>query len=202
VSKNAPQRISRRHALNDKELAFVRIYSAFGGQNAAEAYRRSHLAEDEDGNWYEHDKRGEPRLDRPVDAKAASKRAAALLAQDHISGYLEEMKLGAGDHARQQLADAVLFTDDTTALKAAEKVLADEDKLGFRDAVQKWAEVMVAIGTEVVVPLPDGREAVVPLGSLFPQYATAMPPVDVIEKTIRTLQAFKEQVERGSADAA
>lgn len=190
MSKKNTQRISKRHALTDKELSFVRIFSAFGETNAAEAYRRSHLGQDDDGNWFELRQNGELREDKPVNPANASKKAAALLVQPHISGYLEELKQAAGDSARQQLADAVLFTDDSTALKAAEKVLADEDKLGFRDAVEQWAEIMVAIGTEVVVPVPGGGEVVFPLGQLFPQFAASRPPAEAIEKTIRTLQAY------------
>jgi hypothetical protein len=194
------QRISKRHALSNDELLFVRIYSAFGEQDAAEAYRRAFLTQNDDGDWFEQTKKGEIRLDKPVDAKKAHTRAAALLAKPHILAYIEELKAGAGDAARQVMADAVLFTDDATALKAAEKVLADEDKLGFRDAAEKWAEIMCAIGTEVVVPVPGGGEIVFPLGELFPSYREAKPPRDVIEKTIRSLEQYRDA--RDAEDAA
>jgi hypothetical protein len=193
------QRISARHALSTDELMFVRIYSAFGEQNAAEAYRRAFLLEDDDGGWFEKTKKGVIREDKPVDPKSASTRAARLLSQDHIKGYIAELKQGAGDAARQQLADAVLFTNDATALKAAEKVLADEDKLGFRDAVERWAEIMCAIGTEVVVPVPGGGEVSFPLRDMFPTYAEALPPQDVIEKTIKTLEVFRDAGKVGEA---
>ncbi len=184
--------ISSRHALTEQELAFVRIYSAFGHTNATEAYRRAYLGQDDDGNWFDLSRTGDLRTDKPVTAKAAQNRAAALIRQDHIAAYIAELKGQAGDHARQTLTDAVLFTKDQTALKAAEKVLQEEDKLGFRDAVEQWGEILAAIGTEVVVALPDGREAVVPFGRLFPTFEGATPPPDVITKTIKTLEAMRD----------
>lgn len=190
AARKRTTRISHRHALDSDELMFVRIFVAFGKQNAAEAYRRAYLAKNEEGNWFLRDKKGDPRLDKPVDANTASKKATALLKQDHIAGYIAELDQGAGDAARQTLTDAVLFTDDQLSLKAAEKVLADEDKLGFRDAVELWAEVMCALGTEVVLAV-DGAEVVVPLKAMFPQYADAIPPLDVLDKTIRTLEAYR-----------
>jgi RNase P subunit RPR2 len=56
------------------------------------------------------------------------------------------------------MADQVLFGDDQASLRAAQYVLADEDKLGFRDAVERYAEIMTEIGAEVVVPLPSTIE--------------------------------------------
>lgn len=182
--------ISKRHALDDRELKFVRTYSAFGEKNAAEAYRRAFLVE-LGGKWYEPDAKGAADPSREVDAREANKRSQALKKLDHIQGWVEELRGAPGDHARQVLADAVLFTSDATAIKAAEKVLADEDKLSFREDVEYWAEVMCAIGTEVVLEV-NGAEVTVPLKALLPQFADATPPDDVIDKTIRTLEMYRD----------
>jgi len=50
--------------------------------------------------------------------------------------------------------------------------------------------VMCAIGTEVVVDVPGGGQVIMPMKALFPQYAEALPPDDVVKKTIKTLQQF------------
>jgi hypothetical protein len=201
MAKPLKRRISNRHALLDSELAFVRIYTAFGETNAPEAYRRAYLAEGEDEQWYPRTRTGEADMEKaPVDNRTCYRKAQALLATDHINSYIAELKDSTGDLARQQLADTMLFTDDKLSLAAAERVLEDEDKLGFRDAVEQWAEIMCAIGAEVVVPAPGGGEVIVALRELFPHYSESMPPADVIQRTILSLQDY--HAARVAADAA
>lgn len=182
--------ISKRHALDERELKFVKTYSAFGEKNAGEAYRRAYLVKINDV-WYDTDPKGAADLTRPVNPRTANKRAEALKKLAHIAGWIEELRAPPGEHARQILTDTALFGDDGIALKAAEQVLKDEDKLSFRDDVEWWAEIMCAIGTEVVVQI-GGAEVTVPLKSLFPQFAEATPPAAVIDKTIRTLEMYRD----------
>lgn len=174
-------RINPKHALTLEELQFCKVYLAFGEKNAAEAYRRAfHANEERDGP--------------PPPPKECSKRAARLLAQDYITAYIEEIQKTVSDHARQALADQVMFGDDTVARRAAERIFEMEDKLGFRDAAEKWAEVMCAIGAEVVYPLDGGHEIAFPLKAMFPQYSEALPPESVLTKTIKSLQAYRAKV--------
>jgi len=188
------RRISNRHALLDNELVFVRIYVAFGQENAPEAYRRAYLAYDNDSEqWYPKAANGNPELTKPpIDPRACYRKAKTLLDQAHVQAYIAELQESAGDLARQQLADTMLFTDDSLSMKAAERVLDDEDKLGFRDAVEQWAEIMCAVGAEVVVPVPGGGETVFALRELFPSYKDAAPPIAVIQKTIESLNDFAD----------
>jgi hypothetical protein len=74
--------------------------------------------------------------------------------------------------------------------QAANAILEQEDKLGARDAYEHWAQIMCAIGTEVVLEVPGKGEVVVPLKALFPQFAEALPPDEVVRKTIKTLEEF------------
>jgi hypothetical protein len=192
-------RISVRHALTEKEFDFCRIYAAFGEKNASEAYRRSHCVQVGE-MWYEKDSKGEPigvwndegKLGSGhLDAKAVSKQATLLLKRDHIASFMEEIRNPTGDHARGALSDQVLFAgDDGQRLKAAQRVLDDEDKLGFRDAADAWAERMCAIGAEIVVPVPGGGEVVFHGKEMFPRYAEALPPRDVLVKTMKSLDAY------------
>jgi hypothetical protein len=145
--------VSTKHALNEPELRFCRAYLALGKKNASEAYRRSHLLYYR-GAYYDTDDKGE-RSGDPVKAKDVGRRAGLLLRQDHIQRYLAELEAPTSDHARSAMADQVLFGDEQSSLRAAQHVLADEDKLGFRDAVERYAEIMCEIGAEVVVPLPS-----------------------------------------------
>jgi hypothetical protein len=131
--------ISARHALNESEFKFCKAYSA--GLNAPEAYRRAFVAEVEE---IAPEKR----------TKEVSRRARALLKQDYIERYLEEIGHPAGERARAVLTDQALFGSEASSRKAAEKILADEDKLGFRDAVERFLEIMVEVGADVEVPLP------------------------------------------------
>jgi hypothetical protein len=172
------RKISAKHALTKEELDFCKKYLA--GLPAATAYRRAFFPKLDDGD---------PEL---PDSKKRSQRAHDLLKQDYIKRYLTEVgEAAAGDNARTLLAERALFDDDRMA---AEKILEQEDKLGMQDAFERWAEVMCAIGTEVVVPVPGGGEVVFPLREMFPRFAEALPPVDAIEKTIRTLEDYRAKL--------
>lgn len=172
-------RINPKHALTIEELNFCKVYLAFGEKNAAEAYRRSFFA---------------GRVKEAPPPKECSKQATRLLSQDYIAAYIAEIQKTVSDHARQTLSDQVMFGDDGVARRAAEMILADEDKLGFRDAAEKWAQIMCAIGAEVVYPLDAGHEIAFPLKAMFPQYTSALPPKDVLTKTINSLEGYLQKV--------
>lgn len=191
-----PNQISVRHALDPDELEFCRIYAAFGYQNHTEAYRRAFFPKirDETGKRVEH-----PEMPTAKNVNAAARR---LLDTAHIQAYLEELRTSTGEIARDVLRDHAQFGDDQASARAAIKILEQEDKLGARDATLQWAELMCAIGTEVVVPLPGGSEVSVPFSTMLPQYADAMPPADVLTKTIRALEAYRDaQAAKDTDDA-
>jgi len=169
--------ISPKHALTTQEREFCKKYVAFGKRNAPEAYRRSFLT-DEEGNVTR------------VAPKEVSRRVKVLLKHDYITAYIDEIDRPPSDHAREVLAEQVLFGEDATARRAAEQILQQEDKLGFRDATEKWAEILCAIGAEVVVPLEDGSEVTAPLKAMFPKYKDALPPEDALRKTIQSLDQY------------
>jgi hypothetical protein len=196
MPKQLKRRISNRHALIGNELMFVRIYVAFGEDNAPEAYRRAYLSyNDDDELWYPRKANGDGDFTKtPLDPKQCYRKAKALLDADHIQSYIAELRESAGDLARQQLSDTMLFTDEKLSMQAAERVLDDEDKLGFRDAVEQWAEIMCAVGAEVVVLLPDGTESVTPLRNLIPAFKDSAPPRDVIERSILSLQDYRDRL--------
>jgi hypothetical protein len=183
------RRISPRHALTAEEFDFIKKYLAFGKKNGPEAYRRAFLVVGADGHWYARGPKDEPAGD-PLTAGEIGKKAAALLAKDYIADFLDELDRPTGDHARDVLAEEVMFGDDRSRIKAVERVLDDEDKLGFRDAVDQWAERMCAIGTEVVIPLPGGGEVSFPLREMFPRFAEALPPRETLEKTMKSLDQY------------
>ena len=141
-----PRRILARHALTIEELDFCKHVAA--GLNYTEAYRRSHFKDPETGRY----RKGNPDIPEP---KTANREAKQLLDQEHIQAHLEELKNTAGEHARLVLEDQAKFGVDSSARSAAEKILAAEDKMGFRDAVSQWASIIAEIGADIVVPLPD-----------------------------------------------
>lgn len=153
--------INPRHALTEDEERFCRIFAAFGFANRSEAYRRAYLVPIGD-EWYRREEvvrveDGSLRAAkgaRPLSPKQVEKLSAALVAKQHIAAYLEELRKPTSDHARQVLADQVLFGDATAARRAAERILELEDKLGFRDAAMQWAHIMCEAGATVAVPLP------------------------------------------------
>jgi hypothetical protein len=191
------------------------MYLALGGKNAAEAYRRSYLLQEEAG-YFRRGPKGE-RVGAPLTTKQVSKEANALLKRDHIQDYIKELSVSTSDAARETLADQVRFGDSQESLRAANRILDDEDKLGFRDAAEMWADIMCEVGTEVVVPIPGHVEAdvycphcfeqhhvklpieaTVPMESMFPQYAekrakaeVAAPEAgqEVVRKSRRTSEA-------------
>jgi hypothetical protein len=181
----AHQTVSSRHALSDQEFDFCKRHLA--GLPAATAYRRAFLKETGTGATFASLDANGNGVGPELDSKEVSRRASTLLKQDYIKAYLAEIANPAGDHARGVLLEKALFEGDRMA---AQTILDQEDKLGARDAYEHWATVMCAIGTEVVVDLPGGGEAVVPLKGLFPQFADALPPPDVVRKTIATLEAY------------
>lgn len=183
-------KISARHALTQKELDFCRIYAGFDFSNPSEAWRRAFhpdLHDSETGAYHP-----DPSCPKPA---SVAKRVAALLDKAHIQAYLAELKGDASDRARGVLAEQAHFGEGADAQRAAMKILESEDKLKFRDAVENWAEILCAIGTEVVVPLPGGGEVAFPFREMFPRYAEALPPVDVLRKTEQTLREYRESLE-------
>ncbi len=186
-SRARPSVISTKHALTPMERDFCKIYAAFGNTNHTEAYRRSFFAD--------------PKLaEKMPPPKKLSSIAGQLLRQPYIAAYIAEISKPASTNARTVLTDQVLFGDEAIAGKAAIKIFDQEDKLKFRDAVEQWCEHMVEIGTEVVVPLPGGEEVAFPLRAMFPQFADALPSVEVLDKTIAALSDYKAEVERREAD--
>lgn len=134
------------------------MFLAFGKRDAAEAYRRSFLRKNARGEWVDSPRGSGLPMDQVNTAevlspKDCSKRASALLRQQHIQDTLAELERSPSELARKTLADQLLFGTEREKTKAVERVMAEEDKLGFRDAAEKWAEIMCDIGAEVVVPL-------------------------------------------------
>jgi hypothetical protein len=173
-------RISYRHALTPQEFDFCKIYVAFGESNHTEAYRRAFLTRIKGGAFVEPEHIGmtseELNVLPPVSPKEATRRAKQLLKQDHIIQYIAEIGKPASDHARGVLSEQAMFGDAQASRKAAEEILKQEDKMGFRDAVERWAEILCEIGAEIEVPLPTscpncghGLSATAPLGEMFKQ---------------------------------
>lgn len=156
--------ISVRDALTPDEEKFCRVYLGFKGKNKGEAYRRAFYVLHR-GEYYEPAQctsADEPREgETPADARLATKRAETLLKQAHIQSYITELSASTSEHARQTLAREVISGDSSTELKAAQEVLKQEDKLGFRDAALLWAQIMCEVGAEVVVELPERFQRVV-----------------------------------------
>lgn len=159
----ARAKISAKHALTAKEKDFCKIYVAFGLKNGPEAYRRSYCIERADGTYAapigdyinihsisDDDLKALPGLD----PKEISKKVQGLLKQSYIAAYIEEIGRAPGDHARDVLGDQARFGSPGEARRAAEVILKEEDKLGFREAVDRWAEILMEIGAEIEVPLP------------------------------------------------
>lgn len=169
--------LSKRHACTEEELEFCHAYVA--GLKATESYRRFMRAEIE--KW-------EGKHNKAMPNKEMARRAYYLLSQDHIKGYLKELEGQApGDLARATLTELASLKQDRAA---AEKILEQEEKIGFKTGQERWAAIMCAIGTEVVVPLPGGGEIAFPLGSMFPQFQDASPPAEAVEKTIKSLDQW------------
>jgi len=198
------QRISVRHALLPEELDFCRRYVAFGGNDPEEAYRRSHLVRGSgsirgpasEAGWCDRGEDGLP-FGEPLTTSEVKKRVKALLKKRHINDFIHELEQSGSEHARQNLVDAVVFGDPASQAKARDQILAQEDKLGFRDAVEQWAHIMCSIGTEVVVPLPNGTEASVPLARLMPEEIDCKAPEEARKKTAKALREFADVLEEG-----
>lgn len=174
-------KISAKYALSHNEIEFCKIFVAFGLTNHTEAYRRSFLTFRADSTYCEAPVPGlsddELKKLESLLPKEINRRAKQLLKQDYIQAYLTEIARPAGEHARSVLADQARFAANPgDARRAAEQILASEDKLGFRDAVEHWAEIMCEIGAEIEVPLPaecphcgKGLYAAAPMSEMFPK---------------------------------
>lgn len=168
-----------RAALTPEELKFCEVYAGFGEKNAPEAYRRSHLAKLR-GAYYDPDwvvieggkvvglvdsGDGPP---APVGPKDIQRRLKTLLAQEHVQDYLKVLRRSPGDAARAELGEQVrMAPTEQLRRSAAEKILADEDKLAFKSGVQRWAEILCEIGAEIVVPCKKHGEHAVPFSKMF-----------------------------------
>lgn len=150
--------IAVRNVIEPEELRFCQIYLAFGERDASEAYRRAFCRRNKQGHWVEVGRNIELTKEEindlePMDVGTAAKRSSYLLKQRHIQEALAEIKKSPSEHARQTLANQILFGTEREKAKALELVLKEEDKLGLRDAAELWAEVMCEIGAEVIFPL-------------------------------------------------
>lgn len=154
----AKSRIAIRNVIDPDELRFCQIFLAFGEKDRTEAYRRAFRRKNHKGEWIDIPRAAELTADELraaplLNANTANERSKALLKIKHIQDTLEELKGSPADHARQTLVDNILFGSSTEKKDAIKQIFADEDKLGFRDANVKWAEIMCDAGAEVVVPL-------------------------------------------------
>lgn len=170
------RRVSARYALTTDEREFCRRHLAFGEAQRQESYRRTFLIQHE-GKWYDRDSHGGPNLDKRRMGDEITKLVDSLLGREHIQAYIEELKKPASEHARDALADDVRFGKGREKLSAATKILEQEDKLGQRDAVELWGQIMSEIGAEIVVPLPTTchacgarQEVAVEMAEMFPQW--------------------------------
>ena len=138
----ARPKISARHALTEKESEFVKVYLAFGETNVAEAYRSSHLEQRLDGQYVEPPRErmslDDLNLLKVIPPRECTRLGKQLLAQQYIQDYIAEIKRPPGDTARTVIAEQALFADEAAARSAATKILEQEDKLGFKDAVERW----------------------------------------------------------------
>lgn len=152
------RRISIRGVIEPAELRFCQVFLAFGKKDMAEAYRRAFLRKNSRGEWVDVPRDLEISQKEINEAEVmlphdVSKRAAALMRQAHIQDTLAELQRSPSEHARQTLVDNILFGSAKEKKDAVDQIIKDEDKLGLRDASEKWAEVMCEAGAEVVVPL-------------------------------------------------
>lgn len=163
--------------LSEHEQAFCRFYIAMDEQQFAECYRQAFADDPEE----------EGKSQNPKDIW---KRAERLLTNPFIKRYLDELRRNETDAARHTIRQQLRFGTPTAQLKAAEKILADEEKIGTRDAAFAWAETMCNAGAELVIPFPEKAsghvacpecghafvaevpiELTAPLSEMFPQFA-------------------------------
>lgn len=196
--RETKRKLPMREVIDPEELRFLRVFLAFGERDKTEAYRRAYHRKNHKGQWIDAPRgtnlsdtelRDAPLLKPDV----ASERAKALMKLKYIQEALEELKKTPAEHARQTLADQILFGTPGEKKEAVKQIFADEDKLGFKDASEKWAEIMCDAGAEVVIPLGVIRRTVfcphcseaseadidlaveIPLLGLFPQHVANNP---------------------------
>lgn len=152
--------ISSRHLLTEQEVAFCINYVASGGVKAS-SYRKAFINDE-----------------RTQTKAQIQQRTASLLARSDIQSYISELRESPSESARRRLAETVKLGDSAQAGKAAERVLADEDKLGVRDAALRFQEIMCESGAEIEVPVAGATcvhghpvSLKVPMSDLFPHAA-------------------------------
>jgi hypothetical protein len=145
--------ISAKHALSREELNYCKRRAA--GLANATSYRRAFLREYK-GQTYERedDPKNKDNPPMPLPSKEVSRRAGQLAKQDHIVAYLAELEEGPSERARSVLEEQALWAEDSPAMRAAQTILQEEDKLGIRDAVDQFWAITVKAGADIVVPLP------------------------------------------------
>lgn len=155
--------VSIASMLTEEERKLCHFYVALDGQQPSEIWRRAHN-------------------DDTISAKECARLLNGALKRPMIAAYIAELRQPDNDAARAAMAQEVK-TGGRGALRAAEKILEDEDKLGFRDAVVEWARIMCEVGAEIEVPLPTtcqscgaAQRITVPMADLFPRISDAQAP--------------------------
>lgn len=148
--------------------------------------------------WNECFRRAWPAIAKGRDSRDLNKLAKAAMRRPLIARYLGELRraksMSDGEAAREALSETVREGAPTTRIRASEKILKNEDELGFRDAAREYARILCEVGAVVDVPLPQtARGAVscpeclhdfevelpvraeVPVSALFPSLVEANP---------------------------
>lgn len=160
--------ISAQYACTAEQIEFAKGFVA--GLTGAEAYRRA--------------------TKKPsCNERTAVATAARWRTLPQVVAYIRELQQPGGDAARRALIDQVKLGEGGDQRRAAERILDDEDKLGFRDAVTEFWRVSADVGAVIDVPFPATTtgmhtcsacgaldevtlpvRATVPLAGLFPQF--------------------------------
>ena len=101
-------------------------------------------------------------------AQQIDTKSNSLLNKDYIQRFIVWMKeTSTKEKAYDTLNDAIVVGSDKEAKAASDAVLKLNREKKFDLAVLRWVKVMSDIGAEVVIPLGENQEHVIPLKQMI-----------------------------------
>ena len=193
--------------LQHREVEFCRLVARLGDEKAHEHFERTMMVLNSRGEWVWHERIDPHEIPEGarqdwIDAQPAAPNGTAklrskkMLERPEIRDAIEALRGNIADLARERLVDTMLTGTDATALRAAGRILQDEEKIREKDEFERWCEIACQVGMKMEFDHRPGepREIHDLRDAIYTDFE-GFPSIDVLKKTRDTLTDLIEMLE-------